>query len=273
MPELPEITVISKQMDQELRDKRVYDIEVRQPKILNVPIARFSKLVSGKSVAKISSRGKWLFIELEPDSTVLINLGMGADLLFFRKGEKLPDKYQFKLTFYDGSGFTTRFFWFGYVHVIEGKTMSEHKMTSVLGKSPLDSDFTADFFRSLVSGKKGGVKSFLMDQKNVAGIGNVYIQDILFEARLHPSTRLPTLNSKEIEALYYAIRTVLNRSIKLGGLAYERDFYGKKGKFGRDEFLVGYKEGGRCPVCESIVEKIRTGSTASYICPKCQKLG
>ncbi|UCE10766.1 MAG: Fpg/Nei family DNA glycosylase, partial [Candidatus Thorarchaeota archaeon] len=121
-------------------------------------------------------------------------------------------------------------------------------------------------------GRRGRIKSFLLDQKNLAGIGNVYIQDILFEARLHPDRKIPTLSEKELEGLYHAIGDVLNRSIRLGGLAYEKDFYGLNGRFGADEFLVGYKTGSPCPECGAEIVKIKTGSTSSYICPECQSL-
>jgi formamidopyrimidine-DNA glycosylase len=272
MPELPEIAVIAKQMNDELENKTISKAEILQPKILNVSTPQFGKMISGKSVARVFGRGKWLFIELKPDNFLLINLGMGADLLYFEKSQKLPDKYQFKLIFLDGSGFTARFWWFGYVHVVQSKKLGEHKMTSLLGKSPIDADFTLDYFRSLVHGKKGAVKSFLLDQKNVAGIGNVYVQDILFKARLHPLGRLSSLSQKEIDRLYGAITDVLCLSIKLGGLAYEKDFYGHRGRFAADKFLVGYREGKPCPDCGSIVEKIKAGSTSSYVCPKCQKL-
>jgi formamidopyrimidine-DNA glycosylase len=96
------------------------------------------------------------------------------------------------------------------------------------------------------------------------------VQDILFKAKLHPNRKIQTLTEKETEALYRAIQNVLNASIKLGGAAFELDFYGKKGKFTADNFLVGYKTGKPCPQCGTAVQKIRTGSTASYICPKCQ---
>jgi formamidopyrimidine-DNA glycosylase len=120
--------------------------------------------------------------------------------------------------------------------------------------------------------KKTGIKSFLLDQKKIAGVGNVYIQDILFEAKLHPKRKISTLSGKEIENLYHAIRNVLNRAIQLGGLAYEKDIYGRKGTLTIHKFLVGYKAGQPCPICKTPIEKIKTGSTSSYICPRCQPL-
>jgi formamidopyrimidine-DNA glycosylase len=272
MPELPEITVIARQMNKELRGKQVASIEITQPKILNVSTSGFTRKVEGKRIAEVSSLGKWLFIKLNMGYTLLINLGMGADLVYFKPGQQLPDKYQFKLGFSDNTGFTARFWWFGYVHLVQTGKLADHKMTAALGKSPMEDTFTMEYFKNLVMNKKGGVKRFLLDQKNVAGIGNVYIQDVLFKTRLHPNRNLSSLTNSEIKTLYNSLRQVLKDSIKLGGLAYERDFYGKKGRYSGDKFLVGYRQGKPCPSCGSIVEKIRTGNTSSYICSKCQKL-
>jgi formamidopyrimidine-DNA glycosylase len=272
MPELPETTVISKQMNKEIKGKRIADVEARQPKNLNMPVKEFVKIAKGKTVNNVSGKGKWIFIKLDPAYYMLINRGMNADLLYFTPNQKLPEKYQFKLTFADNTGFTIQFQWFGYVHLVPEKNLNKHKLTAQLGISPTDKEFTLEHFKNLLANKKGGIKSFLIDQKNVAGIGNVYIQDILFQAKLHPNQKISTLSEKEISKLYNAIQDVLGHSIQLGGLAYEKDFYGQKGKFTIDEFLVGYKPGKPCPTCKTPIEKIKTGSTASYICPKCQAL-
>lgn len=272
MPELPEITVIARQMNKEIAGKRIADIEAKQPKNLNMPVQDFVKTAKGKNINNVSSKGKWIFIKLDPAYYMLINLGMGAGLLHFTPNQKLPEKYQFKLTLAGGTGFTIQFQWFGYVHLVQEKDLSEHKVAGCLGISPINEEFTLEKFKKILANRKTGIKNFLIDQKNIAGIGNVYVQDILFKAKLHPNRKISTLTEKEINDLYNAVRDVLNHSIQLGGLAYEKDFYGQKGKLTINEFLVGYKIGKPCPVCKTLIEKIKTGSTASYICPKCQTL-
>ncbi len=271
MPELPEITVLSKQMAKKITGKQIHKVEPYQPKCLNIPPEQFVETAVGKTIGQIYGRGKWLFIKLESDHYLLINLGMGADLLYFKPKSKLPEKYQFKLIFADHSGFTIRFYWFGYIHLVSEKELSQHKLTAKLGISPLDKEFTKEYLQKLSAKRKTRIKSLLLDQKNIAGIGNVYIQDILFNARLHPNRKANSLSEQEINKLYDAIKTILNSSIEKGGLAYEKNFYGQKGNFGGEDFQVGYKTGKPCPVCSTPIEKIRTGSTASYICPKCQK--
>lgn len=271
MPELPEITVLSQQMDKELVGKRVEGVEVKQPKNLNMAVADFSKTIAGKTVEDVSSRGKWLFVKLKPAYYLLINLGMGAEILYFKKGQKLQDNYHFRTVFSDQTGFTIHFWWFGYVHLVAKKDLQKHKMTGKLGKSATDKAFTLEHLNTLFEGKKGSLKSFLLDQKNIAGIGNVYAQDILFRAGLHPNRKISTLSKQEISGLYDAILETLNQSIKLGGAAFERDFYGNRGSFTAANFLVGYKHGKPCPECGTTIEKVKTGSTSSYVCPSCQK--
>jgi formamidopyrimidine-DNA glycosylase len=272
MPELPEITVVARQMNKEIKGKRISDTESRQPKNLNMPVAEFVKTAKEKLIRTVTSKGKWIFIELDPAYYMLINRGMNADLLYFTPNQKPPEKYQFKLSFEDKTGFTVQFQWFGYVHLVPEKDLTKHKLTGRLGISPIDEKFTLKHFRKLLADRKARIKSFLLNQRNIAGIGNVYIQDILFKAKLHPNRKISTLSEKEITNLYNAIQTTLNRSIQLGGLAYEKDFYGQKGKLTINEFLVGYKTGKPCPTCKTPIIKIKTGSTSSYICPKYQPL-
>jgi formamidopyrimidine-DNA glycosylase len=259
-------------MNKEISNKEISEIEAKQPKNLNIPKREFSSIVIGKRVKNVDSKGKWIFIRLQPQYYMLINLGMGGDLLYFRKGQRLPDKYHFKLTFNDDSGFTAYFWWFGYIHIVKEDKLSEHKRTAKLGIQPTDREFTLTVFKNIITKKRSRIKNFLLDQKNIVGIGNVYVQDILFRSRLHPNRKIPTLSKEEIENLYNAIKYTLNLGIKLGGLAYEKDFFGEKGKFTSQEFLVGYKEGKPCPTCKTLIEKIKTGSTSTYICPECQKV-
>lgn len=271
MPELPEIVVLSKQMRREVVGKTIAEVKVFQPKNLNISVEDFLDKIVGRRIFSVKDRGKWLFVALSGDLSLLINLGMGGDLLRFKSSNVLPKKYKFKMEFTDGSGFTIDFFWFGYIHLVAQESLQKHKMTGELGLSPLDDDFTLEYWKGLLSGRRGRVKFFLINQRRVAGIGNVYVQDILFKARLHPHRNINTLTDKKVEQLYASMREVLTKSVEKGGLAYERDFYGNKGGFSEEDFLVAYKTGKPCPLCSTLIKKIRTGSTASYICPKCQK--
>ena len=283
MPELPEIANLARQMDQELWGRRISDLEVRQAKCLNMPPENFRHLLLGRTVRDVGFRGKWVVATLatewpgndlktpptEPEVRLLLSLGMGGDALFHHPNAALPDQYQIRMDFADGARLTVRFWLFGYAHATTPETASSHKMTAELGLNPLDEEeFTFRAFTGALDRKRGGVKSFLMDQKNVAGVGNVYIQDILFEARLHPNRKLPTLTEDEKERLYAAVGTVLSEATAMGGLKYEKDLYGRSGRW--DTVRVGYREGQPCPSCGTTIQKIRAGGTSSFVCPSCQ---
>jgi formamidopyrimidine-DNA glycosylase len=271
MPELPEVTNLARQMNRELRGRRVAEVDVVQPKCLNVPPEEFGRLVVHTRVTRVTSRGKWVFMDLQPGVTFLLNLGMGGEALFHREGEPLPGNRQSAVLFEDGSAFSQHFWWFGYVHAIKTAELASHAMTASLGLDPLDdSEFTREVFEKMLEVKKRtAIKTVLMDQKNVAGIGNVYVQDVLFAAGLHPLRKTADVTVSERTALYGTIRSQLRNALALGGLAYEKDLYNQPGRF--NDFLVGYREGKPCPVCGTTIQKIRTGSTASFICPHCQE--
>ncbi|MGE5542919.1 MAG: Fpg/Nei family DNA glycosylase [Bacillota bacterium] len=270
MPELPEIFNLAGQMDQELRGRKVAAVEVRQSKCLNTSVEQFQSLVEGKAFAGVRPRGKWVIADLEPGALFLLSLGMGGDVVFHQGPQDLPSKYQVRFDFEDGSVVTMGFWWFGYAHAVPRDAARTHKMTAELGLDPLDSrTFTFPRFSELLRKKRGAVKPVLMDQRCIAGIGNVYIQDILFKAGLHPDRPVPSISEVEMKSLYTAVVDVLSSSARVGGLAYEKDLYGRPGGF--KAFLVGYREGKPCPVCGSSIIKIKTGSTSSFVCPSCQK--
>ena len=266
MPELPEITVLARQMKGELIGKTFAGIEVLQPKCLNLPEETFVKSLTGAKLIDVSRRGKWIFIETDR-GWLLLNLGMGGEILLVTR-QTLPEKYRLVFDFDDDTCLAVNFWWFGYAHYARPGELGEHSMTAKLGPDALD--LSADDFAALLKGRRGGVKSFLLNQSRLAGIGNVYVQDSLFRAKLHPLRPIYTLSDDEITALWQALRGILQESIDQGGSASERDLYGHKGRWDDSYFLVGYREGRPCPVCETTIEKIKTGSTSGYICPCCQ---
>jgi formamidopyrimidine-DNA glycosylase len=270
--ELPELTVLGRQMGKEVTGKKISSLEVVNPKCLNMPLDRFEKALVEKTIKAVESRGKWLFIGVSPNQVLLFNPGMGADVIHFTPMDELPEKYHIKITLNDGTGFTIRVWWFCYFHLVSESKLGEHKLTAKLGMSPMDRRFTTGYFRELLQSKRGNIKAFLLDQKSIAGIGNVYIQDILFNAKLHPRRAIQSLTEAEIRALYKSIRSAFSNSIALGGLAYEKDFYGNRGRYGAEQFKVGYKQGKPCPVCGTTIQKVKTGSTSTFICQTCQPL-
>ncbi len=124
----------------------------------------------------------------------------------------------------------------------------------------------------MLAGKRGQLKNFLLDQSQIAGIGNAYIHDILFFARLHPQRKIESLTGEEIESLARGIRQGLEPSLEKGGAFYEVDLFGQKGGFAVEDIVIGYRENSPCPRCGAPIVKIKTGGTSSFICPTCQPL-
>lgn len=268
MPELPEIASRARQMNTELTGKQIVGVEVLQPKCLNIPQEDFTRSLCGATIQEVSYHGKWIFSQTT-QGWLLINLGMGGEILLVTRGS-LPDKYRLIFDFSDGTCLAINFWWFGSAHYAAAKQLPNHKETARLGPNALD--LSRNELAQRISGKKMRVKQFLLNQENIAGIGNAYIHDILFLAHLHPLRTLNTLSETDIDQLAEAIQAGLRPSLEKNGAFYEVDLHGWNGSFTLDDILIGYKEGKPCPVCGAPITKIKTGSTTSFICPACQPL-
>ncbi len=268
MPELPEIASRASEMQKELLGKKIVGVKVFQPKCLNVSKAKFVRALTGAKIQEITHHGKWIFTQTTR-GWLLINMGMGGELLLVRC-DALPEKRQVVFEFADGDCLSVSFWWFGHTHYAAEGKLDKHKMSAKLGPNALVVSLKE--FRVMLAGRRGAVKSFLLNQERIAGIGNAYAHDILFLAGLHPLRTIDTLTDDEVKALRNGIRKGLGMSLRRGGAWYELDLYGKRGKFTEKMLLVGYREGKPCSTCGAKIVKIKTGSTSSFICPKCQPL-
>jgi len=268
MPELPEIANRAKEMHEHLTGKQIASIEIVQPKCLNIAPEDFQKYVGGAYIRSTSFRGKWILTELDK-GWLLFNLGMGGEILLI-KDNNLPPKYRLLINFLDGDQLAVNFWWFGFVHYCSRKGINEHPQVSKLGRNALE--LSVDDLGRLIGQRKTAIKTILLDQTFIAGIGNAYVHDILFLARLHPLRPANSLNVEEQAGLIEAIHHGLEPSMEKGGAFYELNLFGQKGGFQIEDTLVGYCEGQPCPVCKTPIVKIKTGSTSSYLCQNCQAM-
>lgn len=269
MAELPELEILRKQMGDVLTGRTVSSAEATQPKCLNIAPSAFCELVIGRRVGAVERRGKWLVVELQPDHSLLMCPGMGFDLWYYAPGAAIPPKYQLRLEMDDGSGFTCRFWWFGYLRLYQSSDVDGCDEIAKLGPNPMAIN-AGEFEEIVMRHPRSTVKSLMLDQGKLSGIGNAYSHDILWTAGLHPSRKLGTLSAQEIVGYLAAMKDVLSRAIRLGGI--EDDFFREGGNHSDWEgfSLIGYKEGKPCPRCGLAIEKIKTGATASFVCPGCQ---
>lgn len=272
MPELPEIEVLCKHINRSLRGIPVNRVIVKQPRCTNLTEKKWNRLLDGASIVQSSAHGKWSVNRTDNQHFLLANLGMGCQLLLVPQDRLEQKKYQFALVFDNGKGLRFSFWWFGNVHLVHQRDLDRYPLISKLGPHAYRRQFTLKRFKGLLEGKRGAIKQFLLNQKNLAGIGNAYIHDILFLAKLHPFRAIPSLTESEIGVLHKSILDIFSKSIRLGGAFWEYNIYGKRGRYDADCLLIGYREGKPCPVCGISVEKIKTGSTSGFICPECQKV-
>ena len=270
MPELPDIYVLAVSMNEALRGKVITDTQVNQPKCLNMTARKFATSIKNRRIEAVTQRGKWIIVTLDSDYTLALNLGMGGEVRLHRQDEQPdPNRERVVLQLDTGEQIWIHHWWFGHVHIIKSSEITKHKQLSKLGPEPLDENFTLKKLSEMLKGKRGRIKSYLLNQSFIAGIGNVYVQDILWYAKLHPNRLASSLCDTEIRGLHDAIQRVLKQGIKYGGGPGEQDVWGNQGTYSK-HLQVGYRTGKPCPRCKTAVEELRVGSTTSYICPKCQ---
>ena len=272
MAELPEITKLAGQMKTTLVGKTLATVELLQEKCANIPPQEFQARAAGAKITDVYHKGKWIITALAGGENILLSLGMGGDIIYFKSEETLPEKYQIKINFTDKTGYTARFWWFGKFLLVSDAELETDASTKDIAMDPFDAKFTPEYFAALLKGKKTQVKAFLMNQKNVGGIGNMYMHDILFKAGLHPQTKISDMSADDVARLYDSVLGVLDLSRSKGSFSYEADFFGDKGGYGMEDFLIGYKENQPCPACGDTIVQIKTGSTSSFVCPACQKV-
>jgi formamidopyrimidine-DNA glycosylase len=266
MAELPEIAHLAYQMDQALTGKKITAVETVQPKCLNLSLEAFSQALVGARILGSRYHGKWIQISTSL-GWLLINLGMGGEVLLVDR-QTLPEKWRVIFDFDDATCLALNFWWFGYVHYIPTGALETHTMTARLGPNALD--LSPSDLGGLLKGQRGSIKALLLDQSKLAGIGNAYIHDILFLAKLHPLRKIDSLADAEIDGLSNAIQLGLHISLDKGGSFYEKDLFGQPGQYTMDHIHIGYKENQSCPVCATPIIKIKTGSNSTFICPVCQ---
>ncbi len=270
MPELPDLVVLARSCDQALRGRRFSQVQIGQPKCLNLPPDAFADAVVGQAIVAVRPRGKWALVELDRGDILGINLGMGGEVRL-RLPEEEPDLTRERVVFRftDGEQVWIHFWWFGHVHLVPRGDLASHPQLGRLGPDPLSAAFTPEALGALLAGRRGALKGYLLDQRFVAGIGNVYVQDILWQARLHPLVPARDLSPADVARLHRGLRHVVEEGIRWGGGPGERDVWGNEGTYA-DQLQVGYRTGKPCPACGTAIEELRVGSTTSYICPRCQ---
>lgn len=282
MPELPEVETIRRGLNQLTIKQPIQGGEVLLPRTLAHPtnLEQFWQGITGIAIATWQRRGKYLLAQLEtnnaqPAGWLGVHLRMTGQLLWVKQDSPIQKHTRIRLLFADNQELrfvdTRTFgkFWF-----VPPQTELQSIITGLqkLGPEPFAEDFSLDYFGQKLSTRRRHIKTLLLDQSIVAGIGNIYADEALFKSGIKPDTVAANLTAKKIKDLHQSIINVLQTSIDQGGTTFS-DFLnllGVKGNYGNSALVYG-RTGEPCRVCNTSIEKIKISGRSSHFCPSCQK--
>lgn len=275
MPELPEVETIRRQLAPRVAGRTIVEAHVLDP-LWCAPRApeEVEHDLRGELIERLERRGKYLVLELEAERFLVMHLRMTGNFLWVPLEDDVPGRphLRVRLTLDDGH----RLLFvdqrrFGTGVVIDGRAALEEYLGDRLGPEPLDPAFTPEVLAREARGRKAPVKAFLLDQRRVAGVGNIYADEALFRARIHPLRPAGRLRRPELERLHQGIVEALQAGIARQGASIDnyRDSNGARGSM-QDEFLVHLREGEPCVRCGRPVTKLVAAGRGTYVCRRCQ---
>ncbi len=275
MPELPEVETIRAHLAPHLVGRRLERVEILDPRLTRPHDPReVAAELDGERVTAVERRGKYLVVRFETDRALLIHLRMTGSLHHAPAGALDEDPYRRAVVTLDnGSDVGYRDVRrFGTWLLLEPGEVEPYLAVKV-GPEPLERRFTTRFLAGRMKNRKAPVKAALLDQRTVAGLGNIYVDEALWFARLHPHRPAGELDDDEIRAVHRGVRRALERGIARQG-ATLRDYRTPDGGSGsmQHEFNVYGREGEPCPRCGTPIEKTRAGGRGTWYCPACQRL-
>lgn len=275
MPELPEVETVKEALNQTVKGQTIKEIELRyEPMVKNMSADEFKEKLINQTIQAVSRRGKYLVFHFD-DYQLLSHLRMEGKYFYVDSDFELNPHVHVIFTLENGKRLLyqdTRKF--GTYHLYDKAIDLETTAPfQVLGLEPFSQEFTPEYVKQKIYNKKKPIKSLLLDQTVVCGLGNIYVDEVLYRARLHPLTSSSELTDKDIENVVKYTVEVLARAIELGGTTI-RTFsssHGVSGTF-QNELLVHQRKGENCYECHTPIEKIKVGGRGTYFCPTCQKL-
>ena len=271
MPELPEVTVISEDVHALAAGRRVVRAEIFRDDVSNAGVEGFRKRLLGRTLRGVGRRGKIITLDFG-DVVGVVHLVISGRVLRLPAWRN-PDKiHTAVLEFEDGLVLAFTKLWLGYFDLYEPERVDEHPLISRLGPDPFSEAFSVEYLTGVFR-RKASVKSLLLDQSVVSGLGNIYVDEVLFAAGVHPARKAATLTREEIESIHAATRDILGRAIELRGTTFDsyHDAFGEGGKF-QHQLKVFTRAGEPCLVCGTKIEKSRIAGRGTHICPACQPL-
>ncbi|HEY2770243.1 MAG TPA: bifunctional DNA-formamidopyrimidine glycosylase/DNA-(apurinic or apyrimidinic site) lyase [Solirubrobacteraceae bacterium] len=271
MPELPEVETIRRQLTPHLEGRTIERAEILDGRWTRPdPPEPVAHELTGAVVEQVGRRGKYLVWALSGERHLLLHLRMTGSLLFDPDPEPPHTRVRLEL---DGGH---RLIYvdprrFGTGHLVLGAEARDAYLDERIGAEPLTPEFTPAYLRATARGRTAPVKAFLLDQRRLAGVGNIYADEALFRARIHPLRPAGRLTGDQLRRLHAAIEDALRTGIDAKGASIDdfRHVDGARGSF-QDRFLVHTRAGEPCPECGGTIEKLVVGGRGTYVCPWCQ---
>jgi formamidopyrimidine-DNA glycosylase len=277
MPELPEVESLRRILSRSAVGRTIVSARIGKLPLRRRVTPDFGAKIAGRTIERISRRAKYLMFELTGDSIILAHLGMSGSITHRHGGFDASafnikhDHLEFALD--DASSLVyndpRRF---GMVRLISRDELAVIAELKGIGPEPLSADFNADYLAGQARGKKVAIKNLIMDQKIVAGVGNIYASEILFHARVRPTRGAGRVKRAEIDLIAEFTPKVLRAAIGSGGTTFRsyRDSRGRPGAFSKRLMVYG-REDEPCYVCGTAIRNVVLGQRASFYCPKCQR--
>ena len=273
MPELPEVEVVRKSLHKKIKQKKIKKVIVRNRNLrIKIPLD-FESFLIGQKVIKIERFSKYLILYLSSNSYCLIHLGMSGSIRIYSNRPNLQKHDHFALGFQGGD-------WlvlcdpirFGFVDLFCESDIESHWLLKNLGPEPLCEDFTVAYLMAQTAGKTCTIKSLLLDQTKVAGIGNIYAAEALFMARISPKRQAKTIKRSRAERLVPAIKSVLLKAIDAGGTSLRDHIQpgGEIGYFAQSLQIYG-RSGDYCVICGSTIKEMKQTGRTTFHCSLCQR--
>ena len=287
MPELPEVEVVRRSLDTLICGLKIIKVDILNNK-LRYPInQKLKKVLKKLKIISINRRGKFILINIEKNKTLLVHLGMTGKILILNKKRKINLKTSFyynsiinkkhnhlRIKFNNCNEFIYNDIRkFGFIKLLKTNNIDNCINLFNLGPEPLSKKFNFQYVKKQCSKSKKNIKNFLMDQKNVSGLGNIYVNEILFQSSINPRKLMYKLNNTEISRVLKNTKIILNDAIRQGGSSI-KDFKGTTGKEGyfQQSFKVYNRDNKGCmkKTCRGVIKKIYIGNRSTFFCKNCQ---
>ncbi len=272
MPEIAEVETVRNTLKKRILNKKIKDVAVYYERMIEGDAESFKHNLVGQSFRDIKRRGKWLIFETE-DYYLLSHLRMEGKY-FLKDKREVKDKHEHVIfTFSDDEDLRycdTRKF--GRMKLILKDELEQTECIKKQGIEPLDNNLTSTYLMSKFKNKHIPIKTALLDQTIISGLGNIYANEVLFAARIHPQTWASTLKEEDCKNICVAANNIIKEAIKMGGTTIKSytSSLGVTGKF-QQNLKVHKRENEKCLVCQAVIQNIKIGGRSTYFCPNCQK--